>query len=155
MTGHNVADIVVILKTLPTKEAVEALGKKVYDDLRSQEPQEGMLLLWLNVNIANSCIDVYMYCNSIIVTHYHSLFTSDWGDQSLWYSFSPVLVLTMLPNDRGFEISNSEATVRVLVTTIHQNLRKLDPELHLDQKILQSHLAAIRHRWERGREILH
>lgn len=97
MAGHNVADVVVIFKTLPTLEAVQVLANKVIEDMKLKDPHE---------------------------------------------------VLTMLTNDSGFEVSSSEATVKVLVTTIPPNLKKLDPDLHLDGKIMQGHLAAIRHtRW--------
>lgn len=97
MTGHNVANMVVVLKTLPTKEAVEALGNKVWETMKQKDPKE---------------------------------------------------VLTMIPNDKGFDLSSPEATAGLLVTTVLPNLRKLDSSLHLDVKILQSAHAQIRHsRW--------
>ncbi|KAL5011892.1 hypothetical protein ScPMuIL_010443 [Solemya velum] len=97
MAGHNVADLVVMFKTLPTKEAVASLGNKIVEDLRVQDPNE---------------------------------------------------VLTMLTNDSGFEISSADATVKCLITTIPPNLKKLDNELHLEAKVMQGHLAAVRHaRW--------
>jgi interleukin enhancer-binding factor 2 len=37
LAGHKTADFVVILKTLPTVEAVEALCTRVADDLRQSE----------------------------------------------------------------------------------------------------------------------
>ncbi|XP_026488636.1 interleukin enhancer-binding factor 2 homolog [Vanessa tameamea] len=99
MAGKNVADIVVIMKTLPTKEAVEGLSNKVNEELNKLMRAEGL---------------------------------------------SPV---TCASHERGFTVT-AAAAVRVLVTTLHQNLRKLEPEVHLDYKVISSHLAAIRHsRW--------
>ncbi|XP_037943160.1 interleukin enhancer-binding factor 2 homolog [Teleopsis dalmanni] len=103
ITGNNVADIVVILKTLPTKEACEALGKKVEADLKTAMKTE-------------------------VLTK---------ADQ-----------ISTTTHDRGFDISNLNSKVRILISTLPQNLRKLEMDIHLDQKAMQAHLAAIRHtRW--------
>jgi len=97
VSGRNVADIVVIIKTLPTAEAVSGLATKVVEDLRKQTPPE-----IVNLNVT----------------------------------------------EEGFQLANRGAAVRILITTIHQNYRKLDPEIHLDLKVMQRHMAAIRHsRW--------
>merc|ERR1719290_619981 len=56
--------------------------------------------------------------------------------------------LTMIPNEKGFELSNTEASGRIMVTTIPPNLKKLDPALHLDSKLLHAAHSAVRHsRW--------
>ena len=108
LAGHTVADVVVILKTLPTSspmnstqplqlplhhnilfvsvEAVEALGRKVTDEVRMADPQE---------------------------------------------------VLSMLLHEGGLEISSSDATVKGLVTTIPPNLKKLDADLHRETAKLE------------------
>lgn len=100
MAGRNVADIVIIMKTPPTKDSVEGLSVKVNEELNKLMRAENQ----------------------------------------------PVVTCTC--NERGFTVCSNGASVRLLVTTVHQNMRKLEPNVHMDYKILHSHLAAIRHsRW--------
>lgn len=103
LTGNNVADIVVIMKSVPTKEACEELGKKVENDLKNSMKTE-----------------VLTKADKIVTTHHQ----------------------------RGFDIFNSQAKVRILITTIPPNMRKNEPNMFPEPKIMHGHLAAIRHtRW--------
>lgn len=90
-------------------EAVAALGNKVVETLRSQDPAEGEYTLY------------YYAGKSFAVSKDYSL--------PLCFLLS-ALVLSMLTNETGFEISSADATVKILITTVPPNLRKLDPELH-------------------------
>ncbi|EEC05619.1 transcription factor NFAT, subunit NF45, putative, partial [Ixodes scapularis] len=80
MVGNNSADIVVILKTLPTGEAVQALANKVLEEVKAADP---------------------------------------------------ALKVTQQVTDAGFDLKGPDGAVaKILISTVPQNLRKLDPELH-------------------------
>lgn len=97
VTGKNVADMVIVLKTLPDLQGVALLGKKVWEMMKQKNPRE---------------------------------------------------MLTMTPNDRGFDLSTPQAMAAMYVTTIIPNLRKLESGTHMDVKILSSAHSLIRQsRW--------
>ena len=96
LKGRNKADLVVILKTLPTMESVRGLGSKMLEELVKSDG-----------------------CGR--------------------YELESV--------DGGFEIVSS-ARIRILVTTTIQNMRRIDPKIHIPVRLLQRNMSAIRHvRW--------
>ena len=63
-------------------------------------------------------------------------------------STDPADKTVIVATNAGFQLKIPKATVNVLIATLPQNLRNLDAEIHLDRKLLQATLAAIRHvRW--------
>ncbi|XP_050526286.1 interleukin enhancer-binding factor 2 homolog [Daktulosphaira vitifoliae] len=102
MKGHSVADIVVIFKTLPTKESVISLSQRIISDFKEN-----------NITGINIAQDVLM-----------------------------------APDNTGFDVITSHGTVRILISTIAANLKKLTSGLHLDANAMKLHMSAIRHsRW--------
>ncbi|XP_025410113.1 interleukin enhancer-binding factor 2 homolog [Sipha flava] len=102
MKGHTVADIVVIFKTLPTKESVVALSQRIIADFRENYPT--------GLQIADDVL--------------------------------------MAPDSTGFDVISTQGTVRILISTISTNLKKLTSGLHLDSNAMKLHMGAIRHsRW--------
>ena len=42
--GHYCADLVVILKTLPTHEAIRALGVKILEEVQNQQTEQSLYI---------------------------------------------------------------------------------------------------------------
>ncbi|MFH4982698.1 hypothetical protein AB6A40_009407, partial [Gnathostoma spinigerum] len=93
LAGHTTADIVVVLRSLPTVEAVSALGQKIIDELKA-------------------------------------------GDKDVY---------ACVPRNFGCEIAGAKAVVRLLITTIPSNARFLEPDLHLKEELMISHMQALDH----------
>jgi interleukin enhancer-binding factor 2 len=99
------ADICVVLKTLPTKEAVQRLASKVFADTSKSSADDSQAFKNLHFNITESGFE--LVCPAVV--------------------------------------SSVDLACQVLVTTQYQNIRRLEPELHLDYKICQHSLASIKH----------
>ncbi|KAJ1370992.1 hypothetical protein KIN20_032849 [Parelaphostrongylus tenuis] len=109
LTGHTVADIVIIMQTLPTFEAVAALGNKLAEELRAQKEvvscvsrEYGCLLAAANVqvrilittlpsNAPNLEPDLHLAERVMMINH-HALRHVVWFEEATLHSPFKVLV---------------------------------------------------------------
>ncbi len=113
-------------------EAVQALGNKLLEELKQSDPGEGQFQIQLrfhrHLNTSRSTV-----CQKNLFETVIGLVSCECVRFMDCLRLPPITVfavLTMLTNDSGFGISSAEATVKVLITTIPPNLKKLDPDLH-------------------------
>lgn len=155
-TGHNVADLVVILKILPTCECHlaglgAALGARpLLQPLFSTSFSQWKPWQPWGTRLWRACgrrTPVKVRPRSVPVV---APSPSTW--HSRWNSRCFPSVLTMLTNETGFEISSADATVKILITTVPPNLRKLDPELHREHPALPSCRLSGKFPWEKNKK---
>lgn len=120
MKGHKVADVVVVLQTLPFQKSIEVLANRVIDDLKTLQSLPQVDSKFLNYFI------VYLFFHFLKVF----CFIEEYGYEL---------------NESGFAIKGLLGTVRVRIATVPSNYSKLDPNIHLPVKLLENNSAAIKH----------
>ncbi|XP_026683733.1 interleukin enhancer-binding factor 2 homolog [Diaphorina citri] len=95
--GEKSADLVIIFKSLPTKEAVSWVANKVLTEIKAGEAPR---------NKAGFKMDI---------------------------------------KEHGFDLVNKGLILRCLVTTLHSNLKQLQPDVHIPISVCKLHLLAYKH----------
>lgn len=95
--GEKSADLVIIFKSLPTKEAVSWIANTVLTEIKEGEAPR---------NKAGYKLEI---------------------------------------KEHGFDLVNKGLILRCLVTTIHSNLKNLQPDIHIPIQVCKLHLLAYKH----------